>query len=514
VSAPLTIGTAGHIDHGKSALVQALTGAGTDRLPEEQRRGMTIALGYSQLTLPGGRALSMIDVPGHERLVRTMVAGASGIDMFLLTVAADDGVMPQTREHVRVLRALAVRDGVIAITKADLADPGPAEREAAELLPAVPVVSCSARTGLGVEALIDDIEGVAGGLAPRAERPGETVLHVDRVFTIHGAGTVVTGTLWSGAIATGERLRLLPSGREARVRAVQVHDRGTQRAQAGQRVAVNLAGIGREVLERGDVLAGPGGETAATFRLDLALELDSEPQSRVHVHHGTRDVPARLVHLGEELWQARLERELIARRGDRVVLRSVAPVDTLGGGIVLDARPARHGGSPEVVAALRDGPRAAQESARQTGARRSGRKRAPQADEPPPLSAEALALEERLRAAGTEPPSERELGAAAAHLPDLRTAGRAVRVGRSMYAHPEAIERLTERVTEMVDRDGAVTVASLRDELGGSRRYAQALLEHLDAARVTRRLPDDRRVLRRADAPQRTPASFPGPGQG
>jgi selenocysteine-specific elongation factor len=488
---PLTIGTAGHIDHGKSALVHALTGAGTDRLPEERRRGMTIALGYSLLELPGGRAMSMIDVPGHERFVRTMVAGASGIDMFLLTVAADDGVMPQTREHARILRALGVEDGVVAVTKADLADPAPAARAVAELAPRAPVVACSARTGAGLDELAVAIERASEKLSSRATRDGETVLHVDRVFTVRGAGTVVTGTLWSGAIAAGEHVRLLPSGREARVRGVQVHDRPTERADAGQRVAVNLAGVRREQIGRGDVLASPGGELAPTFRLDIALELDSRPQGRVHVHHGTRDAPARLVHLGEDLWQARLERPLLAGRGDRVVVRSVAPVDTLGGGVVVDPGPARHGPSAAVVRRLRDGPGEGEHCPA------PAEKQALPPVEQAPLSVDALALERRLREAGTTPPSERELGALAAHLPELRAAGRAVRVGRSMYAHPEALDRLATRVREMIEERGEVTLASLRDELGGSRRYAQALLEHLDAARVTRRLPDDRRILRR-----------------
>ena len=326
------------------------------------------------------------------------------------------------------------------------------------------------------------------------------MLHVDRVFSIRGAGTVVTGTLWSGEIVTGGRVRLLPAAREARVRGVQVHDRPTDRAGAGRRVAVNLAGVRREEIAPGDVLTAPDGELAPSFRLDLALELDAPPQGRVHVHHGTRDAPARLVHLGEDLWQARLERPLLAARGDRVVVRTIAPADTLGGGEVLDPRPPRHGGSEAVVRALRGEARPEPPAGQP----------APAPARPAELSEEALALEQLLREAGTEPPSERELGALAAHLPELRASGRAVRVGRSMYAHPETIERLAARVTEMVQEHGAVTLASLRDELGGSRRYAQALLEHLDAARVTRRLPDDTRVLRRPPAGAQLEARAPG----
>jgi selenocysteine-specific elongation factor len=502
---PLTIGTAGHIDHGKSTLVRALSAeAATDRLPEERARGMTIALGYSRLTLPSGREMSMVDVPGHERFVRTMVAGATGIDMFLMVIAADDSVMPQTIEHARVLRALGVDHGVVAVTKADLADPGRAAGAAAELLPGAPVIACSVRTREGIDGLTKEIELLAARLHGRAERSGGAVLHVDRVFTVRGAGTVVTGTLWSGAIDLGGRVRLLPSGREARVRGVQVHDRPSEHAAAGQRVAVNLAGVRREEIRRGDVLASTGSDLGPTFRLDLALELDHPPEGRMQVHHGTRDVAARLVHLGEDLWQARLEKPLIARRGDRVVVRSIAPADTRGGGVVLDAAPRRHGASAELVHDLRSPCADKQDPpppATAGGALRRSEpgSRAPAAAHAAPaeLSPGALALEQQLRDAGPRPPSEAEMGELAEHLPELRAAGRAVRVGRALYAHPEAIERLAGRVAHLIERDGAVTLAGLRDDLGGSRRYAQALLEYLDAARITRRLPDDSRVLRR-----------------
>ncbi|MEA2317475.1 MAG: selenocysteine-specific elongation factor, partial [Solirubrobacteraceae bacterium] len=224
---PLTLGTAGHIDHGKTALIAALTGVDTDRLPEEKARGISIELGYAPLRLPDGRRLSVVDVPGHERFVRTMVAGATGIDLYLMVVAADDGVMPQTVEHAAVLRGLGVSEGVVAVTKADLADPEPAARAAAELMGAagaVEVVACSARTGAGVDAVAAALQRVAERLPGRAAIAAEPVLHVDRSFTIHGAGTVVTGTLWSGAVARGDTLALLPAGVRVRVRGVQVHD--------------------------------------------------------------------------------------------------------------------------------------------------------------------------------------------------------------------------------------------------------------------------------------------------
>ena len=263
--APLTLGTAGHIDHGKTALIRALTGVDTDRLPEERERGISIELGYAQLTLPGGRRLSVVDVPGHERFVRTMVAGATGIDLYLMTVAADDGVMPQTREHAAVLAALGVTAGVIAVTKADVADPDRALREASALLPGAEAVAVSARTGAGLDELGAALERAAEGLSGRADAGGALVLHVDRAFTIRGAGTVVTGTLWAGSAGRGDAVELLPSGRHARVRGVQVHDEPVDRARAGQRVALNLAGVAVDEVARGDVVVagGVGGAAAA-----------------------------------------------------------------------------------------------------------------------------------------------------------------------------------------------------------------------------------------------------------
>jgi selenocysteine-specific elongation factor len=493
---PLTLGTAGHIDHGKTALIAALTGVDTDRLPEEKARGISIDLGYAPLRLPGGRRLSVVDVPGHERFVRTMVAGATGVDLYLMVVAADDGVMPQTVEHAAVLAALGVTDGVVAVTKADVADPARAARAAAELLPGAEVVACSARTGTGVDAVAAALERVAARLPGRAAVPGDPLLHVDRSFTIRGAGTVVTGTLWAGTVGRGDVLALLPAGTRVRVRGVQVHDEAVERAEAGQRVAVNLAGVDRRAVRRGDALAAPGAVEPTTV-IDAALALrDAGHGARVHVHHGTREAPARLAALGGELWQLRLERPLLARAGDRVVVRTPAPPDTIGGGVVLDPRARRHGRRPDLLARLER--------------RRRGEPEPPESSPPAPaapahppaaaaapLSEAALALEALLRAAGHEPPTEAELGTAAAELPALRAAGRAVRVGRTMHAHPDAIAAVRARVVAIVEREGEITLARLRDELGTSRKFAQALLEHLDAARVTVRRPDDSRVLRR-----------------
>jgi selenocysteine-specific elongation factor len=487
---PLTLGTAGHIDHGKTALVAALTGRDTDRLPAEKARGISIELGYAPLRLTSGRRLSVVDAPGHERFVRTMVAGATGIDLYLMVVAADDGVMPQTREHAAVLDALGVASGVVAVTKADVADPARATREASELLPRATVIPCSARTGAGVEDVRGALDEVAHRLPGRDASAGEPLLHVDRAFTIRGAGTVVTGTLWAGAIAPGDRLELLPAGTPVRVRSVQIHDETVERADAGQRVAVNLVGVERRDVARGDVVAAPGA-VAPSRVLDCDLTLrDASHGMRAHVHHGTRETPARLADLGDGLWQARLEQPLLARAGDRVVVRSIAPPDTLGGGVVLDPAARRHGRRGDALARLerlRRGEREPDPAPTPPPA--------PPRDAPAPLADSALALEERLRAAGHEPPNADDLDAD--DLDALRAAGRAVRVGRAMYAHPDALAAVRARVEAVIAAEGAVTLARLRDELQTSRKFAQAHLEHLDAERVTKRLPDDSRVLRR-----------------
>src|SRR5436305_9713083 len=270
--APLTLGTAGHIDHGKTALVRALTGKDTDRLPEEHERGISIELGYARLELPSGRALSIVDVPGHERYVRTMVAGATGIDMYLMAIAADDGVMPQTREHAAVLRALDVSRGVVAVTKSDLADPELAMLEATELLPEAEAVAVAARTGEGLAELRAALDRVAATVPGRADSgTAGARLHVDRVFTIRGAGTVVTGTLWSGEINRGDAVEVLPGPRRARAREVQVHDQTVERAQAGQRVAVNLGGLAVGEVQRGDLVIAAGGEGRDAYLIDAAL---------------------------------------------------------------------------------------------------------------------------------------------------------------------------------------------------------------------------------------------------
>ncbi|HZT14702.1 MAG TPA: selenocysteine-specific translation elongation factor [Gaiellaceae bacterium] len=333
---PLTVGTAGHIDHGKTWLVRALTGKDTDRLPEERARGISIDLGYAPLELPDGRRLSLVDVPGHERFVRTMIAGASGIDLFLLVIDAQEGARPQTHEHLAVLRLLGVERGVVAVTKADTVDPETLElavAEAQELVPGAEVVAVSAKTGSGLDELRAALARVDVGerSAKRATR-----LYVDRVFTLQGIGTVATGTLWSGSIGAGDVLRVEPGGRTARVRSVQVHDAPVERAAAGQRVAVNLPDLDRRRLARGDVLVEPG-HYPVSYRLDVRLTELAETPAAVTAHVGTKAVPARLAREGPYA-QLRLAEPVVAARGDRIVLRTNT---TVAGGTVLDPAPPR-----------------------------------------------------------------------------------------------------------------------------------------------------------------------------
>jgi selenocysteine-specific elongation factor len=334
----LTVGTAGHIDHGKTWLVRALTGKDTDRLPEERERGISIALGYAPLELPDGTQLSLVDVPGHERFVRTMVAGATGIDLFLLVIDAGEGARPQTHEHLAILRLLGIERGVVAVTKADAVDAETLElalAEARELVPGAEVVAVSAKTGDGLDELRSALARAAS-VAPARSSDAEARLYVDRAFTIAGAGTVVTGTLRSGSISSGDELRIEPSGLRTRARSVEVHDVPVERAEAGQRVAVNLPGISRAQLRRGDVLVEPGAYPVS-WRLDVALEELEPVPAAVTVHLGTSDVAARVVREGRYA-QLRLREPVVAARGDRVVLRTET---TVGGGVVLDPSPPR-----------------------------------------------------------------------------------------------------------------------------------------------------------------------------
>jgi len=359
---------------------------------------------------------------------------------------------------------------------------------------------------MGIERVRAALDALAARVASRAACGGPARLHVDRVFTVVGRGTVVTGTLWSGAIAEGDELELVGPGRDAlavRVRGLQVHDEQRERAEAGQRVAVNLLGARVADVARGDVLAAPGA-VRETRILDCALKLRDAPAARgerVQVHHGARDVPGRLALLDADagLWQLRLEAPLLACDGDRLVIRCLAPPDTLGGGVILDARAGRHGARPEILDRLRALARG--EPAPRPDHRPSVHPRDVERDSGPP--AEALAaLEQRLRAAGPALLSEAQMAGEEDALRALRADGRAVRVSGRLYAHAEVAADTRDRIVALLERDGFATLAQVRDAVGLSRKTAQAFLEHLDAERVTRRLPDDRREL----SPRRAPA--------
>ena len=604
----LTIGTAGHVDHGKTTLVRYMTGTDTDRLEEEHRRGISIVPGYAELDLPGGRRASLVDVPGHERFVKNMVSGATGVDAFLLVVAADDGVMPQTREHLDVLRVLGIEQGVVALSKIDAVDEETAELAALEvedLLDSLdivaPVVPASGTTGEGVEDLLLALDGLAAHPSNR-RHDGLARLPVDRSFVLKGIGVVVTGTLWSGKIRPGDTL-YTPTGLRPRVRGVHNHGRPAEVAYAGARTALDLAGVEASEIEGGDVLLSH--PVPASRDLDVRLRLleGARPLAhgvRLRLHHGTRSTNARVRLTGDEelgpgestLARLRLDEPLTALPGDRFVLRSLAPQITVGGGTVLDPAPSgrrpdaswlealeageaaravplalarrRREGmttgelslvlalppeevaravetSPEVetvgeevhalvteVAAARDllleslKRRAAQRpespeltvaeartatglSARladalfadleieevrvtETGVALAGADRVP-----PELEIEAADLLGKLRAAGPLPPATEPTPA----LRLLLKRGEAVELGGSLFAAREAAEEVLARIKTVCREQGEISLARLRDDLGTSRKYAQAWLEYSDAAGVTSRTGDVRVLTRR-----------------
>jgi selenocysteine-specific elongation factor len=609
----LVLGTAGHIDHGKTALVRALTGVDTDRLPAEKQRGITIDLGFATLDL-GETHLALIDVPGHERFIRNMLAGATGLDLVLLVVAADDSVMPQTREHLEILDLLEVSRGLAVVTKADLAEPDWLELVRAELeetlaptsLAGAGIVTVSAVSGEGLEELKQRLDLLLDATPGRRDL-GRPRLPVDRVFTMSGFGTVVTGTLSEGSLAVGEELEAQPSGRRVRVRGLQQHNRKVERAEPGSRVAANLVGVEREELRRGDVLGRPG-TLAVTRRVDASVRvLSDSPRplrhgSQVLLHTGTAEVSARAIVLeadeverGGRGWvQLYLAQPVAVRPGDRFVLRLPSPPATIGGGVMADVAPRRHprhdaqvGGSLERRLAgdvlqeeLRKYPRGVTEAAllKATVAekadlgslrvRRAGqwlfapeaweqlRERARRELEayhrahplrpgmpreemksrlalaPAAFPAVLAALSEEGAVAEREgavalpghqadidagaagpaarllellgrqpwaptslPEAMRETGASAELVRALAQRGELVRLSEEVAFTRAAYESAVELVRELVRERGSVTVASLRDRMGASRRPVLALLEHLDAQRVTRRLGDER-VLR------------------
>ncbi|HEY0407834.1 MAG TPA: selenocysteine-specific translation elongation factor [Pyrinomonadaceae bacterium] len=369
----IIVGTAGHIDHGKTALVRALTGVDADRLPEEKRRGITIDLGFAELDLADVR-IGFVDVPGHERFIKNMLAGAHGIDVVALVIAADEGVMPQTREHFDICRLLGVESGIVVLSKTDMVDEellSLVRAEAEELvagsfLEGAPVVATSARSGAGIDELKRLLREAALAVPARSDEMVAR-LPVDRAFTMKGFGAVVTGTLVAGEIAEGDEMELLPTGAQARVRGLQVHGRTVARAHAGQRTAINLGGVEAASIERGLVLA-PSGRLRSTQIIDAQVDvLKSAPRglrsrARVRVHLGAMEALARVRVLeeGGEILpgssgfaQLRLEAAVVALPGERFILRSYSPSQTIAGGRVLDAFAVKHRGREVALARAR-----------------------------------------------------------------------------------------------------------------------------------------------------------------
>jgi len=352
------VGTAGHVDHGKTVLIGALTGEETDRLPEEKKRGISIDLGFAEFVLPSGRRVGVVDVPGHERFIKNMVAGVTGIDLVIMVVAADEGVMPQTREHLDILDLLGVENGIVAITKTDLV-----EEEWLELvrddiaaalvgtfLEGAPVVAVSALNGTGLDDLVSELDAALETVRGRDDR-GFARLPIDRVFTVSGFGTVVTGTLVSGTLSMNDHLEALPADRRARVRGLQVHGEDVEQAHAGQRVAVNLGGVDVEDVARGDVLLTPRTlrptmSFAGSLRVLSRVDRPVKNNERVRLHTGTSEILGRVLLLdravlypGEETYiQFKAEKPLLVGRGDRFIVRTYSPMRTIAGGEILDTR--------------------------------------------------------------------------------------------------------------------------------------------------------------------------------
>ncbi|TME20073.1 MAG: selenocysteine-specific translation elongation factor [Chloroflexi bacterium] len=607
------VGTAGHIDHGKSTLVTALTGIDPDRLAEEKRRGMTIDLGFAHMTLPSGREIGIVDVPGHARFMRNMLAGAQGLDAVLLVVAADEGVMPQTREHVEILDLLEVRRGLVVLTKVDLVDSDWLELVQAEVIAALEgtslegsaVIPVSAPTGHGLRELAEALDGLLEGSQPRPDL-GRPRLPIDRVFTISGFGTVVTGTLVDGSIKVGDEMHTMPGGRLVRVRGLQRHNQKVESVGPGSRVAANLSGVDKNELSRGDVLAHPGTIQPAR-RIDATLRVvTSAPHAVRHgaellLHTGTAEVGCRVIVLdadeigpGAEGWvQLYLDRPIAAAVHDRFVLRVPSPAITIAGGSFIDVAPRKHPRHDSAVREslvrraagsvleeeLRKYPRGVtvgallkatvapeadverlharrlgdwifSDDAWQSIAARAAREldtyhvtyplRAGMAREElrsrlgvPAASFAAvvqglvadgrvverngsLAAPAHNVAIDTEGGPAAELMAvlrkqplAPPSLPEamqvshageelvraLAQSGEIVRVSDDVAFAREAYESAVAMVKEIVAAGGSVTVAQLRDRMGASRRPVLALLEYLDAQRVTRRV-GDARLLR------------------
>ena len=491
----VVVGTAGHIDHGKTSLVKALTGTDTDRLPEEKARGITIDLGFAFLEEPGGLTIEIVDVPGHERFIKNMLAGVGGIDLAMLVIAADEGVMPQTREHLAICSLLRIKSGLIALTKTDLVEADWLELVREDLatltrgtfLEGAPIVPVSARTGEGLDTLRVALRDLAAKVPSRASDQLPR-LPIDRVFTIKGFGTVITGTLMAGRLKVDDRAEVFPGGLQAKIRGLQTHGHPVPEASAGQRTAVNLQGVDRAAVERGNVL-GLADTLVPSLLMDGTLELLAnaprplKTRDRVRFHAGTSEIMARVLLLettelapGKTAFaRFRLEAPLVALPGDRFVIRSYSPMVTIGGGTLLDIAPPRFKRkAPALVAHL--------------GLLRDG---APDA-----------VVEEHIRHAGSGGVRVAALSGRVpfgparlrALLETLQSAGRAAAVDRDWFVHPESLVRLrglAMAALEQFHRAFPLRPGMSREELRGragaaDERVFGHLLETLSAEGVVR----------------------------
>jgi selenocysteine-specific elongation factor len=472
VTAPthIVVGTAGHIDHGKTSLVKALTGTDTDRLPEEKARGITIDLGFAFLEEPG-LTIEIVDVPGHERFVKNMLAGVGGIDLAMLVIAADEGVMPQTREHLAICSLLRIKAGLIALTKADLVESDWRELVREDVAAAVrgtflegaPIVPVSSKTGQGLDELRAALRSLAASVPQRGtdELPR---LPIDRVFTVRGFGTVVTGTLTAGVLAADDRVEVYPKHAEAKIRGLQAHGQPVASARAGQRTAINLQGLERTAIARGDVVGLPGTLVSSTL-VDGTFELLPDApravktRTRVRFHVGTSEIMARALLLdraeltpGETAFaRFRLEAPLVARPGDRFVVRSYSPIVTIGGGTLLDVDPPRFKRKgPALVAHL---------ELLQTG------------------SPDAV-LEEHVRHVGSGGVRLTTLAGRAPFGPErlrallgsLQAGGRVISIDRDWFIHPDSFGRLRGLVADELTafhRANPLKPGMSREELRG-----------------------------------------------
>lgn len=368
----IIIGTAGHVDHGKTTLIKALSGIDTDRLDEEKKRGITIELGFAHIPNDAGYNIGVIDVPGHEKFIKNMLAGIGGIDFVLFVVAADEGIMPQTKEHFEILSALGIDDGIIAVTKTDMVDEEWLEMLIEDVtdyfkgsfLEGKPIIPVSAATGDNLDVLMDAIIEKCDRENKRREEKELFRLPMDRVFTMQGYGTVVTGTLMDGSVSTGDEVLVYPEGTKAKIRGIQTYGKDTDSALAGQRTAINLSGVDKDELKRGDVLAYKG-SAVSTMMLDVKLKIFNSADktvlnnSRVHLYTGASEVLSKVILLdrdalsaGEECYaQLRLEEPIAVRRGDRFIIRFYSPMISIGGGRIIDALPAKHKRNKEEVLA-------------------------------------------------------------------------------------------------------------------------------------------------------------------